>query len=106
MATPADFIALSLLPIWWWREYGPALRGGEPPSILLERLTDQRQHHEGVPDLRARAAAALDAGVMRGLALVAWNDPDYPAPLAAIIDPPPVIWLRGQRIGLSRPAVA
>jgi DNA processing protein len=106
MATPADFVALSLLPIWWWREYGPALREGEPPSALLDRLTTERSNRDAVPALRARAAAALDAGALRGLDLVAWNDPDYPAPLAAIIDPPPVVWLRGLRTVLSRPAVA
>jgi DNA processing protein len=106
MTTPADFVALSLLPIWWWREYGPALRLGEPAPTLLERLTAQRSHPEPVPALRARAAAALDAGTRRGLDFVAWNDPDYPAPLAAIIDPPPVIWMRGCRAALARPAVA
>ena len=35
-----------------------------------------------------------------------WPDPRYPAPLAAIADPPPVLWLRGDLTALNATAVA
>ena len=31
----------------------------------------------------------------RGIAPIAWSDAAYPAALAAIVDPPPVLWMRG-----------
>jgi DNA processing protein len=37
---------------------------------------------------------------------VPWSDAAYPAALAAITDPPPVLWARGNLAPLSRPAVA
>src|SRR5204863_967065 len=47
---------------------------------------------------RAAAERVIDA--------IPWNDPAYPPALAAIVDPPPVLWLRGQRAALDPPAVA
>jgi DNA processing protein len=38
--------------------------------------------------------------------LLAWDDPDYPAALLAIADPPPVLCYVGRRELLSRPALA
>ena len=38
--------------------------------------------------------------------LVAWGDPDYPAPLLEIGDPPPVLYCMGRRELLARPAFA
>ena len=38
--------------------------------------------------------------------LVAWGDPDYPAPLLEIGDPPPVLYCIGRRELLARPAFA
>jgi DNA processing protein len=39
--------------------------------------------------------------------VVTWGDPRYPPALAAIIDPPPILWLRGALSSLvDRPAVA
>ena len=35
-----------------------------------------------------------------------WSDAAYPPALAAIVDPPPVLWTRGSRAALERPAVA
>jgi DNA processing protein len=37
---------------------------------------------------------------------IAVTDSAYPAALAAIVDPPPVLWVRGQLTALERPAVA
>jgi DNA processing protein len=37
---------------------------------------------------------------------VPWSDPAYPVALSAIVDPPPVLWMRGNLAALSAPAVA
>ncbi len=49
--------------------------------------------------IRLRAAAAIVRARERHIDAIAWSDPQYPPALAAIIDPPPVLWLRGQRDG-------
>ena len=41
-----------------------------------------------------------------GHALVAWDDPAYPQALLTIADPPPVLFFRGRRELLNRPALA
>src|SRR2546425_1001442 len=42
----------------------------------------------------------------RQLESLSWSDADYPLPLAAIVDPPPVLWTRGSRDALRPPAIA
>ena len=45
---------------------------------------------------RSRAAAALErGGARRASRSIAWSDAAYPPLLAAIVDPPPVLWVRG-----------
>ena len=68
----------------------------DAPPALAARL----------PDLRARAARLLARGFRTGVRAVDWSDPAYPRQLAAIDDPPPVLWVRGEPAKLSRPAVA
>jgi DNA processing protein len=41
-----------------------------------------------------------------GHSLIAWDDPDYPATLLAITDPPPALYHVGRRDLLNRPALA
>jgi DNA processing protein len=63
------------------------------------------QHVPGLPPrLRERiealaragaAAAQREQAATLGLELVAWGDPRWPAPLADLAGPPPVLWLRG-----------
>ena len=104
----SEFIALSLLPIWWWRDVGERLRAGDSPSAVLDRLLAKRWSDQ--PDkrsaVRSRATAALARATERGLAPLAWSDPAYPPALAAIVDPPPVLWARGLLAALERPGVA
>jgi DNA processing protein len=38
--------------------------------------------------------------------VVTWSDTRYPTLQAAIADPPPVLWIRGQVEALRTPAVA
>ncbi len=108
MSTLVDFVALSLLPLLWWRDAAAALRAGDSPSDILERLTAERPRQPPAPasSIRSRAATALSRARARQIDAIAWTDPQYPAALAAIIDPPPVLWLRGQRAALEQPSVA
>ncbi len=47
-----------------------------------------------------------DAGRRQGARLVCLGEAGYPAALAALADPPPVLWLRGKAPVLAMPAVA
>jgi DNA processing protein len=103
-----DLVALSLLPVSWWRNFGERLRAGDTPGHILDRLLAERRPEE--PDkpgaLRSHAAAALARAAERHITPIPWSDAAYPPALAAIIDPPPVLWLRGQVAALEAPAVA
>lgn len=50
-------------------------------------------------------AREIDTGDAVGARLVAWCEPEYPEPLAAIDDPPPVLWVRGTVDTLNQRAV-
>src|SRR6202023_602618 len=41
-----------------------------------------------------------------GCSIMTCSDPDYPERLGAIFDPPPVLWVRGDRALLARPGIA
>jgi DNA processing protein len=57
-------------------------------------------------EARESAASLLDAARTSGISPIRWDEEAYPPLLRAIRDPPPVLWLRGSREALSRPAVA
>ena len=72
-------------------------------ALLLDAL--------GAPPLLAAAASAaaekaLLNGAAAGMEPIAWFDPRYPALLNCTVDPPPVLWTRGDTAVLGRPAVA
>jgi DNA processing protein len=99
--------ALSLLAPWTWRLAVERLRAGASPGAVLVECAARR--HAGQPDLAAlrdRAAAAVRRADAGGITAIAWSDPAYPAALAAIADPPFVLWTRGMASALERPAVA
>jgi DNA processing protein len=86
---------------------------------LLERFGSARAAIDALPDLARRggakavdvcvpeaAAAEMAALAATGARLVAWDEPDYPAPLAAIDDPPPLIAVLGDGRLLQRRAIA
>ena len=107
MTDPA-FVALSLLPIHLWRDIGERLRAGAAPSralrdVVAARWPDDLQKGS---TLLADAAAAIARGAACGLGSISWSDADYPPSLAAIIDPPPVLWTRGSMEALRRSAIA
>jgi DNA processing protein len=93
-----DLIALSLTPFQWRRTLGERLRAGEPAVTLLAGFDRDK--------LRAGASAALARAATGGMHLVTWVDASYPAALAAISDPPPVLWVRGNADALTSRAVA
>jgi len=103
----SDLISLSLLPPWTWRDAAERLRAGASPTMVLTELLDRRAC--GQPEratLDRRALAAWGRAKDRGIDALPWSDPSYPASLAAITDPPFVLWTRGASAALERPAVA
>jgi len=102
-----DLIALSLQPFWCWRQAAESLRAGDPPSVVLERLLAIRKCPSAdISVLRARASDAISRALEDGISALPWSDPLYPPALAAIVDPPFVLWTRGAAASLERPAVA
>ena len=69
---------------------------GVAPEVLRRR----------VESARPRAQASLARARAGGLTPVPWFDSTYPARLAAIADPPIVLWARGNPARLAEPAVA
>src|SRR4051812_2613460 len=111
MSALVPLVALSLLPVSRWRLVAEQLRAGQSASAILD---DEVLRQEASPSLPLRtvstilteATRAIEQASRSGLEVVPWSDPGYPLALAAIIDPPPVLWLRGQPDALGRPAVA
>lgn len=107
MASRDDYIALSLTPFQWRRTLGARLRAGDSPAMLIRTIApDTPSAVKTLERLPGGARAALDRSERAGIQLVVWSDEDYPPLLAAIDDPPPVLWLRGDRSALRAPAVA
>jgi len=100
--------ALSLPPISWWRVVSERLRAGARPGLLLGQLIAERSREriDTASVLRSRALTAVRRAADLGIACVAWSDIEYPSALAAISDPPPVLWVRGVINSLSLPSVA
>jgi DNA processing protein len=57
-------------------------------------------------EARQEAASLLARAADRGIVAISCDDERYPALLRMIVDPPPVLWLRGDAGTLNRPAVA
>ena len=107
MAALVDFVALSLLPLAWGRDVGERLRAGRPARELLDEfLAVDPEPSRRAALLRVRAADALASARAAGIDGIGWSDEAYPPALAAIPDPPPILWVRGCRAALEPPAVA
>ena len=106
--TDPTLVALSLLPIDLWRISGTRLRAGNSPDVVFDRLLAERwpEAHGKGAELLARAHAALARGAARRLHPIGWSDAPYPTALAAIPDPPPVLWTRGSLAAFDRDAIA
>lgn len=107
MAVCFDFVALSLTPFAWRRLIGSRLRAGESPASLIRSLApDSPDARETLGRLPGQTRAALDRARAVGAHVIAWGDADYPTQLATIDDPPPVLWVRGDRAAAASPAVS
>jgi DNA processing protein len=100
----ADLVALSLLPTNWRPRIATDLRGGVPAGEILDRLLVE--HGGPGRGVREMARRALDRAPALGIDAVGWDDRAYPPALWAIPDPPPLIWISGERQALVPPAVA
>ena len=77
------------------------------PDDMWRRVGAARRALGGELDAaRRRAARHLRVAAERGIHALPFGAADYPAPLAAIPDPPPVLWCRGRAAALAAPAVA
>ena len=108
MSAWSDFVALSLLPLGWRRHIGEHLRAGQMPGIILQQLLAHRAARtlQVGPDFEARVNRAIARAAEAGIDLIPWTDDQYPPTLAAISDPPPLLWMRGRSTALRLPAVA
>lgn len=105
--SPEDvaWVALCLLPRIGGRSLQALLgRFGSAQAVLDAPM----QELSALPIIRQESAAAIAAiqpgrvarlmagWQARGIHLLRWDDPCYPAPLRAIPDPPPLLFARGQ----------
>ena len=113
-----DAVALSILPRL---SRGPltnqlreAIRGGEATrgrahatlDTLVQRLgIDAPPVRAGIGGARRLADRALDRRRALGVDPIPLDDSRYPDALAAIPDPPPVLWVRGQVAALATPSL-
>ena len=117
--TLADWVALAML---WWKGGGRAAivrwlvdprgaaRMAAGPRATLETVTAAIDPGLAAAGrlARARVAAqvALETAHVSGITVVPWSDTRYPTALAAIADPPPVLWIRGDLNALRSWGVA
>jgi DNA processing protein len=87
---------------------GEAARIFEMSLTELESLRMPAAAAQFIADGRARAAAEKEAKLVSdaGANFLTLQDEDYPERLAAIFDPPPVLWVRGDIALLSRAGIA
>ena len=80
------------------------------PSAAIDALPDIARRAKGKKRLAAPPVAQIETELDRlyraGGRLIALCEPDYPDRLAAIADPPPVLFIRGGTDILHQPAVA
>jgi len=94
--TPDEVVALSF-----------ALLADLPRAGLTDRLhADDPNLLELARSLVPRANAARANAASRGIQVVGWNEPDFPAALLTLTDHPPALWYRGKLDALNATAVA
>jgi DNA processing protein len=85
------------------RQLNPAAVPADVLEVLRVAPADRPEMEDAAC---AAASAAIAAAAQTGMVPLAWFDPSYSALLNCIVDPPPVLWIRGDPAVLSRPAVA
>src|SRR6516164_468418 len=106
-----DAVALSILPGISRTRAAAAFKllRAELPCVTVETIASvcgRAVDAESVAAAARREAARLLAAADRDVSAMTIADPDYPPLLREIGDPPPVLWVRGNRAALARPAVA
>jgi DNA processing protein len=105
-------VAASMLPAWRSpvaAAFKEIRHIAATPSSLFDVLAAVRfggDRQQAVDGAREAADQALRAARDRGIDPIPIFDERYPALLACTADPPPVLWVRGDPVALSRPAVA
>jgi DNA processing protein len=128
MLVVADAVALSVsffpprriaaaLRAWYPRRVSVAGVGAAGPtegdvddgpglSLVFEYLAGVADGSVALARARHQGDLALKAAAASGLEAVCWSSDAYPALLAAIPDPPPLLWVAGRLDVLARPLVA
>lgn len=109
-----DAVALSLLPVFRSAisrarladVFQRALRRGGATYLSVAASLAPAAARPPADQVLAAADRALSAGVAAKLIPIVWGGESYPVALAAVVDPPIVLWVRGVAAVLSRPAVA
>jgi DNA processing protein len=80
----------------------------DPPdlAVVFDCLAGPAEAAPALARARRRAARALASAREHGIVPVCWSNPGYPPLLAAIPDPPPVLWLAGRPEALLQPHIA
>jgi DNA processing protein len=113
--TTLAWLAMALTPGLGPRRIQRAVRGMREPAELfrlpltaLEALQIPVASARFIAEGNARKAAEEEWQRIcdSGCGVITLADADYPERLREIFDPPPVLWVRGDRALLSRPAIA
>jgi DNA processing protein len=113
--TTLAWLAMALTPGLGPRRIQRAVRGMREPAELfrlpltaLEALQIPVASARFISEGKARKVAEEEWQRIAesGCSVMTLGDADYPDRLREIFDPPPVLWVRGDRALLSRPAIA
>ncbi len=105
-------VAASMLPLSRARAASAfnSVRHGDSASVLEAVLAECKvpasSWRELIDCAWIRTAHALKEAAAAGIVPVPLGDPQYPALLACVADPPPVLWTQGDFAHFTRPAVA
>src|SRR6266481_2828072 len=109
------WLALALTPGLGARMAGKLLREmGSPQQIFNASLTELESHHLPAAVAQAihsgrplsDAAKELAAAQAAGCKLLTWDEPEYPARLREIYDPPPLLYVLGNIELLTRQLIS
>jgi DNA processing protein len=113
--TTLAWLAMVLTPGLGPRRILRAVRGMREPADIfqlpltaLEALQIPAESARFIAEGKARKAAEEEWQKIAesGCGVMTFADADYPERLREIFDPPPVLWVRGDRSLLTRPAIA
>jgi DNA processing protein len=105
------WVALALTPGLGTRTAGKLLQAfGSPEAIFAASLTALEAQRlpaavaQALHSRQPRSAAAKEIAQAQaaGVTLITWDEPDYPQRLLQIFDPPPLLYLLGDKSLLNR----